>query len=725
MKRTKISLIVIIVLLILLGFLSFLKLPINYLTASKIQKDSNGLLNLISFENQYLKLLPTPFLNIINSKFQLNHQNISFDFFLGELDASRSIANNSKISLEVNKGTIENIETNLFSNASILNGSFEDLKIIIENNSDSLAIKSNTFKYQNSNISFDSTFEDQQLNKIKFILTNLNANQLVLLLEPKLQSFFKDINFKSLDISGELTQDLLFIENSTLEIDNGGFISLSGTLDLTNLFNSKINLNGSLIPSNIIEILFKNFNFSDLITLPQGSIDEIQISFDNQIKIDKMNYSLGSSSNIVLENFTSNLFFNEYRGDISLINLSKENLLNLKFKNSEILQNINFDYLTADLRLDQNELKINNLNINNDQDLSINASGSLNLIDKEISSISLKIEKFRQFELLNLPLVKMAVNKLNLDYINLESIAYEDHIELNKLEVFKDQSLIANISGDLNLKDFNKSIFKINLNQISNNLIDSLMKDFTTAELYNYLSLIEYKSIDGNLIVDLPNSKIVINELTLIQNDNNSFIKGEIKDKKFKGSLDLKNIDLSQLDDLHLGTSRIDGKINIVVDVPNLSNFKDFLDMKGNIQGKVNFNILQEELALIFFMQSLAQDIEDFDQLNELLYTLTNSYINKENFISGEIENIKQNIFHIKNLSLKSPDGEILNGDFNYQNNNFELKIFDVVGNDDFIVSYQDGKYSYERVTAEGEVTKPIEELIQNNLNQLLQNLLQ
>lgn len=725
MKRTKISLIVIIVLLILLGFLSFLKLPINYLTASKIQKDSNGLLNLISFENQYLKLLPTPFLNIINSKFQLNHQNISFDFFLGELDASRSIANNSKISLEVNKGTIENIETNLFSNASILNGSFEDLKIIIENNSDSLAIKSNTFKYQNSNISFDSTFEDQQLNKIKFILTNLNANQLVLLLEPKLQSFFKDINFKSLDISGELTQDLLFIENSTLEIDNGGFISLSGTLDLTNLFNSKINLNGSLIPSNIIEILFKNFNFSDLITLPQGSIDEIQISFDNQIKIDKMNYSLGSSSNIILENFTSNLFFNEYRGDISLINLSKENLLNLKFKNSEILQNINFDYLTADLRLDQNELKINNLNINNDQDLSINASGSLNLIDKEISSISLKIEKFRQFELLNLPLVKMAVNKLNLDYINLESIAYEDHIELNKLEVFKDQSLIANISGDLNLKDFNKSIFKINLNQISNNHTDSLMKDFTTAELYNYLSLIEYNSIDGNLIVDLPNSKIVINELTLIQNDNNSFIKGEIKDKKFKGSLDLKNIDLSKLDDLHLGTSRIDGKINIVVDVPNLSNFKDFLDMKGNIQGKVNFNILQEELALIFFMQSLAQDIEDFDQLNELLYTLTNSYINKENFISGEIENIKQNIFHIKNLSLKSPDGEILNGDFNYQNNNFELKIFDVVGNDDFIVSYQDGKYSYERVTAEGEVTKPIEELIQNNLNQLLQNLLQ
>lgn len=725
MKRTKISLIVIIVLLILLGFLSFLKLPINYLTASKIQKDSNGLLNLISFENQYLKLLPTPFLNIINSKFQLNHQNISFDFFLGELDASRSIANNSKISLEVNKGTIENIETNLFSNASILNGSFEDLKIIIENNSDSLAIKSNTFKYQNSNISFDSTFEDQQLNKIKFILTNLNANQLVLLLEPKLQSFFKDINFKRLDISGELTQDLLFIENSTLEIDNGGFISLSGTLDLTNLFNSKINLNGSLIPSNIIEILFKNFNFSDLITLPQGSIDEIQISFDNQIKIDKMNYSLGSSSNIILENFTSNLFFNEYRGDISLINLSKENLLNLKFKNSEILQNINFDYLTADLRLDQNELKINNLNINNDQDLSINASGSLNLIDKEISSISLKIEKFRQFELLNLPLVKMAVNKLNLDYINLESIAYEDHIELNKLEVFKDQSLIANISGDLNLKDFNKSIFKINLNQISNNHTDSLMKDFTTAELYNYLSLIEYNSIDGNLIVDLPNSKIVINELTLIQNDNNSFIKGEIKDKKFKGSLDLKNIDLSKLDDLHLGTSRIDGKINIVVDVPNLSNFKDFLDMKGNIQGKVNFNILQEELALIFFMQSLAQDIEDFDQLNELLYTLTNSYINKENFISGEIENIKQNIFHIKNLSLKSPDGEILNGDFNYQNNNFELKIFDVVGNDDFIVSYQDGKYSYERVTAEGEVTKPIEELIQNNLNQLLQNLLQ
>ncbi|MEK9886218.1 MAG: hypothetical protein VW452_04855, partial [Pelagibacteraceae bacterium] len=270
MKKIKIISISIIILFLLLFFLSFIKLPINYLSSAKIQKESGGLVNLISFEKQYLKLLPTPFLNLINSNLEVNHQNINFSLFFDNLEASRSITNNSKISLKVNKGRIANIETNLFSNGGILDGAFEDVKISIQNNADYLEIKSNIFKYQNSNISFDSTFKDQQLNKIKFTLTNLNANQLILLLEPKLQAFFKNINIKRLDISGELAQDLLLIENATLEIDGGGYVNLSGTFDLNNLLNSKISLNGNQIPSSVIENLFKNFNFSDLITLPHG-----------------------------------------------------------------------------------------------------------------------------------------------------------------------------------------------------------------------------------------------------------------------------------------------------------------------------------------------------------------------------------------------------------------------------------------------------------------------
>jgi hypothetical protein len=726
MKKIKIITISIIVLLLFIFFLSFLKLPINYLSPSKIKKDSEGLVNLISFDKQYLKLLPTPFLNIINSELEVNHQNIAFNLFLDELEASRSITNNSKISLNVNKGRIANVETNLFSNGGILDGTFEDLKISIQNNADYLEIKTNIFKYQNSSISFDSTFKDQQLYKIKFTLTNLNANQLILLLEPKLQAFFKNINIKSLDISGEFAQDLLLIENATLEIDGGGYVNLSGTFDLHNLLNSKISLNGNQIPSRVIENLFKNFSILDLITIPQGYIDVFQISFDEVIKIDKIDYLAGSNSNIILENFTSNLLFNEFSGDINLTNISKEQLsaLNL-ISNFEILQKINFDNLTATLYVDQSQLKIHNLNINNDQDMSIDASGSLDLLSKQITSIALNVENFNDFDLFDNPQIKSAVQNLNPDYVNVQSIVYNDHIKLENLEVFKNQIPIANITGAINLNDFNKSIFNINLNQISKNITDNLIKNYTPQELHSYLNLIEYNFIESELIADIENSKFIIKDLILNQNDISSSINGEVEGNKFKGSLDLKNINLSKLDELHLGTSRIDGRINILLNIPNFSNSKDFSELSGNIQGDINFDILQEELALIFFMQTLAKDIEDFEQLNELLFKLTNSYINKQNIISGEIENTKKNIFHIKNLTLKSPDGEVLNGDFIYQDKNFELKIFDVVGNDDFIISYQNGSYSYERVTAEGDITKPIEELIQNNLNQLLQNLLQ
>ena len=726
MKKIKIISISIIILFLLLFFLSFIKLPINYLSSAKIQKESGGLVNLISFEKQYLKLLPTPFLNLINSNLEVNHQNINFSLFFDNLEASRSITNNSKISLKVNKGRIANIETNLFSNGGILDGAFEDVKISIQNNADYLEIKSNIFKYQNSNISFDSTFKDQQLNKIKFTLTNLNANQLILLLEPKLQAFFKNINIKRLDISGELAQDLLLIENATLEIDGGGYVNLSGTFDLNNLLNSKISLNGNQIPSSVIENLFKNFSFSDLITLPQGYIDVFQISFDGEIKIDKIDYFVGSNSNIILENFTSNLLFNEFSGDINLTNISKEQVSALKLINDfEILQKINFDNLTASLYIDQSQLKIHNLNINNDQGMFIDASGSLDLLSKQISSISLNVENFKDFDLFDNPKIKSMIEILKPDYVKLQSIVYNDHIELKNLEIFKDQKPITNVSGDINLNDFNKSFFNINLNQVSKKITDNLIKNYTTQELHNYLNLIEYNFIESELIADIENSKFIINDLILNQNDISSSINGEFEGNKFKGSLDLKNIDLSKLDELHLGTSRIDGRINVMLNIPNFSNSKDFSELSGNIQGNINFDILQEELALIFFMQTLAKDIEDFEQLNELLFKLTNSYINKQNIISGEIENTKKNIFHIKNLTLKSPDGEVLNGDFIYQDKNFELKIFDIVGNDDFIISYQNGSYSYERVTAEGDITKPIEELIQNNLNQLLQNLLQ
>ena len=124
-------------------------------------------------------------------------------------------------------------------------------------------------------------------------------------------------------------------------------------------------------------------------------------------------------------------------------------------------------------------------------------------------------------------------------------------------------------------------------------------------------------------------------------------------------------------------------------------------------------------------MQSLSQDISDFEQINELLNTLANSFINQSSSISGQIINKDLNKLIIEDLILSSPDSETLNVELELAQENFKLTIFDIIDSDDFVIKYQNGSYSYERIIPDGTIKKPIEELIQKNINKLFENLLQ
>ena len=83
------------------------------------------------------------------------------------------------------------------------------------------------------------------------------------------------------------------------------------------------------------------------------------------------------------------------------------------------------------------------------------------------------------------------------------------------------------------------------------------------------------------------------------------------------------------------------------------------------------------------------------------------------------------NEFKIKNIILTSPDGETLEAELELALNNFKITIFDIIDNEDFVIKYQNGNYSYERVIPDGTVKKPIEDLIQKNINKLFENLFQ
>jgi hypothetical protein len=124
-------------------------------------------------------------------------------------------------------------------------------------------------------------------------------------------------------------------------------------------------------------------------------------------------------------------------------------------------------------------------------------------------------------------------------------------------------------------------------------------------------------------------------------------------------------------------------------------------------------------------MQSLSQDIEDFSQVNVLLGKLSRSFVNQSVTVNGNIDNKIKNKFIIKKLTLTAPNGDNLLGEFDYSNGDYKITIFDVIDEEDLVVKFKNGSYSYERIIPDGTIKKPIEELIQKNINKLFENLLQ
>jgi len=93
--------------------------------------------------------------------------------------------------------------------------------------------------------------------------------------------------------------------------------------------------------------------------------------------------------------------------------------------------------------------------------------------------------------------------------------------------------------------------------------------------------------------------------------------------------------------------------------------------------------------------------------------------------IEGELTNSNNKELIIKDLIFTSSNKQELKGEIEYFHPNYKITIFDIIEQDDFIIKFDKGSYSYERVIPDGTVRKPLEELIQKNINKLFENLLQ
>jgi len=726
MKKIKIISLIVFLLVLLLVALSFFKLPINTITSATIMEQTNNTVSLKSSEEQSLILLPKPQIEMKEANFSIQNDLLSADLITKNVMFSRSLLDSNNISISIPNASIGNLNINALENEVLLEGEIENLDLNISSNENITEIFSDTFSYKEAEVQFDAFIEDEVLKKLNFSIQELDVNELVLLLDKNYQKFFKQINLDTINVSGEYTQNNFSINNLELNFNENSQLKFSGLINLENFLNSKLNIKGFNIPFEVFSQFLQNINFLNSTKLPKGNLDNFDIEYSDLIKINSLNYITENSSELDLQGSFNYIDFSDTNFDLNLNSSSSNDISNFfQLIFPKLDSNlISFDKLSLSSNIENENIKIKELNISKDETL-ISILGDFNLDNFSNRGLQIKINNFKEFDLIPNAEIKEILNQLNISHFTMDGTVIDEEIIINSLDVFEEDELKFSLSGETNLSNTQQTFLNINLQQFDSNDLSKLLKYTDQDDYAKYLDLYSFNNVEGNLIIDLATGNYVLENIEITQDENISTLSGNIFDEKFSGNLSLKNLDLENMEKFFLESSRLKGFLDLNLDISQPIDLKNMIGISGKINGQVNINVKEEEIALLLFMQSLSQDIEDFEQINQLINTLSQSFINNDISIEGEVTNSNNKELIIKDLIFTSSDNQELKGEIEYFHPNYKITIFDIIEQDDFIIKFDKGSYSYERVIPDGTVRKPLEELIQKNINKLFENLLQ
>ncbi|MGB0690677.1 MAG: hypothetical protein ACPGLZ_00940 [Alphaproteobacteria bacterium] len=726
MKKIKIITLIVFLLVLILVALSFFKLPINTITNANIMEQTNNTVSLTSSEEQSLILLPKPQIEIKEANFSVQNDLLSADLITKNVMFSRSLLDSNNISISIPNASIGNLNINALENEVLLEGEIENLDLNISSNENTTEIFSDTFSYKEAEVQFDAFIEDEVLKKLNFSIQELDVNELVLLLDKNYQKFFKQINLDTINVSGEYTQNNFSINNLELNFNENSQLKFSGLINLENFLNSKLNIKGFNIPFEVFSQFLQNINFLNSTKLPKGNLDNFDIEYSDLIKINSLNYLTENGSELDLQGSFNYIDFSDTNFDLNLNSSSSNDISNFfQLIFPKLDSNlISFDKLSLSSNIENENIKIKELNISKDETL-ISILGDFNLDNFSNRGLQIKINNFKEFDLIPNAEIKEILNQLNISHFTMDGAVINEEIIINSLDVFEEDELKLSLSGETNLSNTQQTFLNINLQQFDSNDLSKLLKYTDQDEYAKYLDLYLFSNVEGNLIIDLATGNYVLENIEITQDENISTLSGNIFDEKFSGNLSLKNLDLENMEKFFLESSRLKGFLDLNLDISQPIDLKNMIGISGKINGQVKINVKEEEIALLLFMQSLSQDIEDFEQINQLINTLSQSFINNDISIEGEVTNSNNKELIIKDLIFTSSDNQELKGEIEYFHPNYKITIFDIIEQDDFIIKFDKGSYSYERVIPDGTVRKPLEELIQKNINKLFENLLQ
>jgi len=726
MKKIKIITLIFFLLVIILVALSFFKLPINTITNANIMEQTNNTVSLTSSEEQSLILLPKPQIEIKEANFSVQNDLLSADLITKNVMFSRSLLDSKNISISIPNASIGNLNINALENEVLLEGEIENLDLNISSNENTTEIFSDTFSYKEAEVQFDAFIEDEVLKKLNFSIQELDVNELVLLLDKNYQKFFKQINLDTINVSGEYTQNNFSINNLELNFNENSQLKFSGLINLENFLNSKLNIKGFNIPFEVFSQFLQNINFLNSTKLPKGNLDNFDIEYSDLIKINSLNYLTENGSELDLQGSFNYIDFSDTNFDLNLNSSSSNDISNFfQLIFPKLDSNlISFDKLSLSSNIENENIKIKELNISKDETL-ISILGDFNLDNFSNRGLQIKINNFKEFDLIPNAEIKEILNQLNISHFTMDGAVIDEEIIINSLDVFEEDELKLSLSGETNLSNIQQTFLNINLQQFDSNDLSKLLKYTDQDDYAKFLDLYLFNNVEGNLIIDLATGNYVLENIEITKDENISTLSGNIFNEKFSGNLSLKNLDLENMEKFFLESSRLKGFLDLNLDISQPIDLKNMIGISGKINGQVKINVKEEEIALLLFMQSLSQDIEDFEQINQLINTLSQSFINNDISIEGEVTNSNNKELIIKDLIFTSSDNQELKGEIEYFHPNYKITIFDIIEQDDFIIKFDKGSYSYERVIPDGTVRKPLEDLIQKNINKLFENLLQ
>tara|TARA_B110000090_G_scaffold34587_1_gene37406 strand:+ start:1572 stop:3545 length:1974 start_codon:yes stop_codon:yes gene_type:complete len=654
-KKYLISILIVTVLGILL-VLSFIKLPVSVITKDRVAELSNSKLQLSSFNKQYFKLLPAPYVTLNESIFNLSYNEVISEIATNRIEISRSLFDSDHYSIAINQGFIKNPDFN-----------FKNLEFNISKDLKNFSIRTNRFLLDESEIQLDILVQNNFLNSISYFAKDLKLKKIYDFISAytKIDLSLINKNFirdqVTIDAQGIYETNELIINSAEIKISENSSIKISGIINFNDPYLSSIEIKLNNIDSNFIKENIKKSKLTDLIfsILPIGKIE---------------------SSEFVIE----------------------DGLINLK----------SMDYIS---------------NANNK--FSIKSLGPIGDISKPNLELLIKINDFLEFKSLisKLPINNidhlMDITNINKGYLDL--LIENNILEINQadLETLEQEKIF--LKGDYNINNQSFGDIKIELEGISQSKIQKIIQIYKDVSENKYLKLIKFDKINVSMNLSPQDNLVLVTRLELMENNNiTSSAEGLYQNMNFAGSFDFKNLDLKLIDSLFLNTERLEGSMNLEFETNGLINIENIQNTEGFINGNANIKIENNEIVLLSFLQSLATDVNDLETFNAFIQILTKSFMNKSIKYQGNVINSQLNEFIINDFVFLAPDGEEIKSNIVIKGKDFELTVIDIFNDEDLILSRINNKYSFKRKNARGVITKPVEELIKKNLNQLFENLL-